>query len=529
MNISNIILRRILSNNEFKTWMGFGVYKWNAFKRSRSLYMSEVYADNMVLQSNIPLKIRGHALPGDHIIVSLGDVENETFTGSDGRWCVVLPALKAGYKTYILRVRNKRHQLVFRNVVIGEVWLIAGASVMLMSMKNAVTYLEELKSLDKKTTEVIRFYKKKENIRNLAIEWPIFFCWNVNKYRMLNFASWQTLQKENLCDVPAYAYYFAKRLSRSLDVPVGLVCMAVSGTPIDSWIERELLAVEMPDFLMKDKVNCFSLFKEAMCANIRKSKNPDQKHYNSPAFCFESQLRPLEKFPIKGILYGGFPFGGEITEPVLKSFFTLFIKGIRMYWQEELPVYYLQLFMAPGFPILPFLRDWLRKLEKNLSHVGMVTYHDTIDYEDVCKDIDWAFHPLRRKEVGERFARLALYDLYEQDVVRSGPVFHKALLCENLIRIRFDWSNGLCTSDGNRLRSFELAASDYVFFPVEAVIIDDEVIINYVEVVNDPRYVRYGWKDFSDGNLVNGEMLPTSTFCEKIEAKNFTIKTKIQK
>lgn len=210
MSKNNFTLGKILSKDELRTWKEFFVYKWNAFKKSRSLYMSEVYADNMVLQSNIPLKIRGHALPGDHIIVSLGDAENETFTGSDGCWCVVLPAFEASYKTYILRVKNKRHQLVFRNVMIGEVWLITGVSVMVMRMKEAVTYPEELKSLDKRNTGVIRFYKKKELVRNDLNVWPAVYCRNINKYRMLNFTSWQTVQKENLYNVPAYAYYLQK-------------------------------------------------------------------------------------------------------------------------------------------------------------------------------------------------------------------------------------------------------------------------------------------------------------------------------
>lgn len=210
MSKNNFTLGKILSKDELRTWKEFFVYKWNAFKKSRSLYMSEVYADNMVLQSNIPLKIRGHALPGDHIIVSLGDAENETFTGSDGYWCVVLPAFEASYKTYILRVKNKRHQLVFRNVMIGEVWLITGVSVMVMRMKEAVTYPEELKSLDKRNTGVIRFYKKKELVRNDLNVWPAVYCRNINKYRMLNFTSWQTVQKENLYNVPAYAYYLQK-------------------------------------------------------------------------------------------------------------------------------------------------------------------------------------------------------------------------------------------------------------------------------------------------------------------------------
>ena len=32
-----------------------------------------------------------------------------------------------------------------------------------------------------------------------------------------------------------------------------------------------------------------------------------------------------------------------------------------------------------------------------------------------------------------------------------------------------------------------------------------------------PEYIYYGWKSFSDGNLVNSENLPASTFKIKVQ------------
>lgn len=66
------------------------------------------------------------------------------------------------------------------------------------------------------------------------------------------------------------------------------------------------------------------------------------------------------------------------------------------------------------------------------------------------------------------------------------------------------------------MRSFEIAGVDSLFIPVDAKIVADEIIIDYSGILMEPRYVRYAWKDYTDGNLVNGEMLPASTFMEKI-------------
>lgn len=492
--------------NYYLVWKAVLKYNRRHFRRERSLYMPDIYADNMVLQSNVRLKIRGYACAGDRIVVTLGEVERDTFAGSDGRWCVVLPPFEAGYRTYDLRVRNGRHLLVFRNVMIGEVWLVIGASVMLMRLKEAVTYTEELENYEKEATGVVRFFIRKEMVKGGKNIWSSLFCRYINKYTILNFSTWQTVEKDQLRNLPAYAYYFSKKLSRTLDVPVGMVCMAISGTPIEAWIERELLAEEFPELLCKGREFQFGFSRNGIPANIKKSKDPCQKHYYNPAFCFETQIRPLEKYPVKGILFGGFPWGDNM-EFYLKPLFTLLVRSLRSHWGEQLPLFYLQLFREPGFPLLPCLRDQLRKMEQVLAGTGMVVYHDTCEKEN-----DYLFHPVRRKEVGERFARLALHDMYGKDVIRSGPDYQEAWLLGNHIHLKFNWSEGLCTSDGEQLRSFEIAGADSLFIPVDAKIIADEIVIDYSGILVEPRYIRYAWKDYTDGNLVNGEMLPASTF-----------------
>lgn len=496
--------------NYYVVWKAVLKYNWRHFRRDSSLHMADIYADNMILQSDVRLKIRGNACPGDRIVVTLGEVERDTFTGSDGRWCVVLPPFGAGYRTYDLRVRNGRRLLAFRNVMIGEVWLVAGASVMLMRLNEAVTYAEEFENYEKEATGAIRFFIRKEVVKGGKDVWSSLFCRYINKYTILNFSPWQTVEKDKLRNLPAYAYYFSKKLSCTLDVPVGMVCMAISGTPIEAWVERELLAEEVPELLFKGRKSQFGFSRNEIPVHIKKSKDPYQKHYYNPAFCFESQIRPLDKFPVKGVLFGGFPWGNEM-EFYLKPLFTLFVRSLRNNWGEQLPVFYLQLFREPGLPILPCLRDLLRQMEQVLERTGMVVYHDTCE-----KEKDYLLHPVRRKEVGERFARLALHDVYDKDIIRSGPDYQEAKLLGNLIRIKFKWSKGLCTSDGESLRSFEIAGVDSLFIPVDAKIVADEIIIDYSGILMEPRYVRYAWKDYTDGNLVNGEMLPASTFMEKI-------------
>ena len=79
-----------------------------------------------------------------------------------------------------------------------------------------------------------------------------------------------------------------------------------------------------------------------------------------------------------------------------------------------------------------------------------------------------------------------------------------------MLRLSFDHSAGLTAADG-RLKAFEVAGIDGLYHPAEARI-EGETVIVFSEKVKKPHFVRYGWKPFSDGNLVNGAGLPASTF-----------------
>ena len=71
-------------------------------------------------------------------------------------------------------------------------------------------------------------------------------------------------------------------------------------------------------------------------------------------------------------------------------------------------------------------------------------------------------------------------------------------------------ANGLKTSDGKSIKGFSIDGKN----EIEASFGDSGIII---PLSYKPQYIFYGWKSFSDGNLVNSENLPASTF--KISVK----------
>jgi sialate O-acetylesterase len=82
---------------------------------------------------------------------------------------------------------------------------------------------------------------------------------------------------------------------------------------------------------------------------------------------------------------------------------------------------------------------------------------------------------------------------------------------QNKIVIRFLYAGArLKTSDGKPLRGFSINGRD----DVEAFIEGETIVI---PVMEKPEFVYYGWRPFSDGNLLNEESLPASTFKMKVQ------------
>lgn len=120
-------------------------------------------------------------------------------------------------------------------------------------------------------------------------------------------------------------------------------------------------------------------------------------------------------------------------------------------------------------------------------------------------------HPPDKKTVGERLARWPLYSLYNKNITASGPLALKAKYNNGEVIITFNYTaKGLMTSDGKSVKGFSIDGDK----ENEPLISNSSIAI---AVKNKPEYVYYGWQPFSNGNLVNSENLPASTFKIKVQ------------
>ena len=465
------------------------------------LRLAPVYTDNMVLQRNRPLRIRGVANAGERVTVTLAGRKNQTITATDGQWEVLLPALPAG-GPYELHVKTARRKLVFRNVLVGEVWYCSGQSNMEFRLEQCATAREDIPASGNPR---IRLFDLKGRWPTYDVAWPVEVLDSVNALDYFVKARWEECTPSTAARFSAIAYHFGKMLQDSLNVPVGLICNAVGGSPLEAWIDRRTLEFRFPAILRQWKQNDFiqGWVRERAGRNISLRNDRLQRHPYEPCYLYESGMLPLEGFPVKGMLW----YQGESNAHNVEAheaLFKLAVESWRTHWEDpKLPVYFVQL-SSLNRPSWTWFRDSQRRLAEELPDVWMAVSSDKGNPSDV--------HPTQKKEIGRRLGFQALHHTYGfSRVVPSGPVFRKAEFVAGGVKISFDYGEGLHASDGGEVATFELAGADGLFYPARADIRADGVWVSSREVPH-PVAVRYGWQPFTRANLVNGAGLPASTF-----------------
>lgn len=464
------------------------------------LQLSQLYSDNMVLQREEEIVLSGIANAGDVVTVTIGRQKKKAITASNGKWSVVLDPLHTG-NPYTLTISTSKKKYVFNNVLAGEVWLCSGQSNMAFMVKEGAEKREQLAKASSKPQ--IRFFDMKPRWLTNSEEWDVSALDSLNRLQYYKETKWQECTEQTAANVSAIAYEFGMMLSDSLHVPVGLIINAIGGSACESWIDRKTLEFSYPDILYSWKENdrIQPWVRERASLNVKQSSNKLQRHPYEPCYLFEAGIAPLAKYPVKGVIW----YQGESNAhniEVHEILFPLLVESWRKNWNKELPFYYVQL-SSLNRPSWTWFRDSQRRMLKDIRCVGMAVSSDCGDSTNV--------HPTRKKEVGDRLARLALHDTYGKTLTPSGPLFRSVEFTNGAAFVTFDFNEGMHSSDGESLKTFEIAEHEGVFFAAMAEVVDGRIKVWSKEVKN-PRFVRYGWQPFTRANLVNKEGLPASTF-----------------
>jgi sialate O-acetylesterase len=465
------------------------------------LKLAAVFTDNMVLQRNQPIVIYGNANGGEKVEITLNNHKEIATTNSSGNWKAVFPAMKSG-GTHQITISSTGKNIVLKNILIGDVWFCSGQSNMAFQLQNSENGSAEVKKAIANST--IRLFNAKAIRDTDETAWDSITLVKTNQLQYFS-GTWSVCDSISAKDFSAIAYYFGKNIAHEENVPVGLIQVAVGGSPIESWIDRYTLEHDdkVVDVLTNWRKSDFIMpwVRERANVNLKNATNTKQRHPYDPCYNFEAGVEAFTKFPIKGVIW----YQGESNAHNVELYEHLMptlVESWRKAWGTNLPFYYVQL-SSIDRPTWAAFRDAQNRLRKQIPNSGMAI---SMDYGDSLN-----VHPIKKKEVADRLALLALRYTYGKAVLANGPSALKAVQKGDNILVSFAFAKQLTTSNKKELIGFELVNDKGIHIQSKATIMKNQVLIT-IPKGEKIRTVLYAWKPFTRANLVNEAGLPCSTF-----------------
>ncbi|MEM7145025.1 MAG: sialate O-acetylesterase [Verrucomicrobiota bacterium] len=443
-----------------------------------ALEVAPMFTNGMILQRELPVPVWGSAKAGDKIVVSFGGQEVTTKAGQGGDWMVKLAPMKASVEGRTMTVRG-RETVVFDDVLVGEVWLCSGQSNMGGTLKEAHWPLVE---------------EDREEIDFKAF-----------RYSNAKRDGWVPIDEENYSLLSTVSYFFGIKLYRELnkegiEVPVGLVPRAMSGSTIQSWMPKTVA--------------------EGMRRALKIEWNPvkDQAHHQ-PGVMFEERLEPVIPYAVRGAIWYQGESNSNLHAWHYQDMLPELIETWRELWAEEadeplreFPFYFVQVPPQSRNSHYSRIRDSMRRVLDRAENTGMAVFYD----------YGPAVHPPNKEPAGERLALWALAKEYGFDeLAYSGPLLRSVAIEDGRAVLEFDHvGGGLKGKDGGkRLKFFELAGEDGEYVAAKAWIEGERVIVES-DAVPAPVHVRYLFnridtpkEEYSpEMSLYNEAGLPASPF-----------------
>lgn len=473
------------------------------------LKLPEVFADHLVLQRNRPIPIYGKANGGDKIVARFARHELTTITDNKGEWKVTFPAMQAG-GPYQIEIKDKETSVILKDILVGDVWLCSGQSNMAFPLIKSANAEQELQHAGHNGQ--LRLYKLQVSAETDAVKWDTDVLNKVNRLQYFS-GTWHKSDAASAAGFSAVGWYFGKKLLEEEHVPIGLIQVAVGGSPVESWIDRSTLE---HDNLLVDELNNWrkSDFLMEFCrnradTNLMLAASNKQRHPYEPCYNYEAGINQLTPFPIKGVIW----YQGESNahNPELYRYtFPLLVKSWRQHWGYQLPFYFVQL-SAIDRPSWPVFRNMERAFQNQVPDCHFVVSTDLGDSLQV--------HYTHKNPVGERLALQALHYTYHKTIISDSPDALYAVRKGNKIVVTFPKGQILATSDQRALNGFEVVNDQGQRLVVHGAIKSNLVVLT-IPAGENIKSVWYAMQPFTRANLINQAGLPASTFAMDLSDKS---------
>ncbi|HJZ82095.1 MAG TPA: sialate O-acetylesterase [Pyrinomonadaceae bacterium] len=479
--------------------------------------LPDVISSSMVLQRDQAIPVWGKADPGESVTVRFGSQTRTAVADAEGKWIIRLSAMRASATPATMIVEGK-NRIELKDILIGEVWLVAGQSNMQRLLSETDNGAQAM----------------------AAANHPLIRLFNVSravafKHAPPPLAVWRASTPESVKEFSAAGYYFGVELEQELNFPVGLINSSYGGSQAEAWTPVEYLLASpdlkptvdrtktWDDERARVRVDYDAAIKKwredsdkAKAAGARPQPSPAVpdalREYRIAASIYDGMIAPLIPFAMRGAFW----YQGESNEARAQQYGLLLptmIKSWRERWGAgDFPFGIIQLpnyrdpKPEPADEPWSFIREAQRRTAVTMHNVGLIVTIDIGEAHDI--------HPKNKLDVGRRMARWALAEVYGRKITTTGPFWRSSKVDGSKIVLTFDEvGSGLKIRDGNKLDEFAIAGADHKWVWAEAAITAKNRIEVWSPSVAQPLAVRYAFNNNpKHPNLTNETGLPATPF-----------------
>ena len=458
-----------------------------AAAQAQTLRLAHIFSDHMVLQQQTQAPVWGWGKPGSTVTLTWEGKTLKARVQADGTWRTALPTGAADGVPRTLKVESGKERIGVEDIVLGEVWLCSGQSNMEMPISGF-----GFQEVEGATQAILDAPETASRLRVFDIKTPK--C--TEPVEDVD-AVWAFTDSEVTAKTSAVAYFFGRRLTKSLGVPVGIIVNAWGGSRIEPWMTNEA-------------IDAAGITAEERAAIDAIQEQPD-RWPETPELIWNGRVKPIAGYAAKGIIWyqGCSNIGQDCYDKLQASMVKLW----RSEWGRDLP--FIFTLLAPYEHGDPDGRWRPHFVETQLNTEKLLPQSWAVCTETLGNKV--TVHPSRKREVADMMYLRAMQNVYgiypgvSMELPRLKDVAYEL---DGTVKITLTqvWSN-LMSISARDIVGFELAGEDREFHLAQAEVDwDGQTIVVRCPEVPHPVAVRYGFRNWMGANLAKSNGIPVPPF-----------------
>lgn len=446
------------------------------------------YGDFMVFRQQKEAVLAGNAAPGSKISVELTNSKGviikkaEAVTPDNGVFEVGFVAPEGGFEEYRIALYENGNLFdTLDEVVFGEVWLASGQSNMEYNLAADINWPQMCTDGDFGS----------ESVRYLYVPSIPEGGISANPKETVSGCKWIKGGSQEISCVSAVAYYFANKLAKEINMPVGIISNSLGGSFISSWISKSRIDSDEIATGYLNRINAYHTESDYNSGNIT-PQNGMSGNYNS-------KIYPLRRFKLSGMIW----YQGE-SDLFVNCNYGEYGEMIKLLQEENTETF--------GYDegLLPFI----------FTNIASYNYPDSLraeqdfnaefaDIQDAqpesralstISDISLSFlveagsiHPNTKQPVGERMAECAEKLVYGGEGEYTSAVVDSVSIKNNAIEVTLKKVGSGLICDGKTLKDFAICGKDGIYYKADAEIISADTVSIHSDYVTEPVSATYAF------------------------------------